>query len=136
MELYVVCTGGRKMSKKLSFAVCVASVLFLVSGCADTPMRHLASDASLIQGGVTTRQDILNYFGEPDVRSQLPDGKEKWVFNETRKSTLRKVPYIGEYAGSEEHDSLIVLLAGDVVSEAAYRTFEPDKKGPTALHQQ
>ena len=124
------------MSIKLSLVACMASVLLLVAGCADTPMRHLASDASLIQGGVTTRQDILNYFGEPNVRSQLPDGKEKWVFNETRKSDLRKVPYLGEYVGSEEHDALIVLLAGEVVSEAAYRTFEPDKKGPTALQPQ
>lgn len=98
-------------------------------------MRHLASDASLVQGGVTTRQDILNYFGEPDMRSQLPGGKEKWVFNETRKSKLRKLPYVGAYVGAEEHDALIVLLAGDVVSEAAYRTFAPDKKSPTALQQ-
>jgi hypothetical protein len=53
------------------------TLLLLLSGCYSKPVRHLASDASLIKAGESTRIDVLQYLGEPNGRRAVGPGIEE-----------------------------------------------------------
>ena len=57
-------------------------LLTLLAGCYSKPVRHLASDASLVRAGESTREDVLRYLGEPDGRRTVAPGVEEYLYHE------------------------------------------------------
>jgi hypothetical protein len=98
------------------------SLLLLLGGCYTKPVRHLASDASLIRTGESTRQEVLRYLGEPDGRRMVAPGIEEFVYAEDRRSLLQRTPLVRSVVDAEVHEILIITLAGDLVSKAEFRT--------------
>ncbi|OQX16724.1 MAG: hypothetical protein BWK76_11150 [Desulfobulbaceae bacterium A2] len=89
--------------------------------CSHKPVRHLASDASLLKAG-SSREEVLRYLGEPDNRRSVGPGIEELVYHEERKDTLRKTPMLGRYLGQSGNETLTITLAGDQVRALEFRT--------------
>ena len=73
------------MAPTMRFLSCLL-VLFFLSGCADKPVRHLASDASLVIVGTSTRNDVLTFLGDPDEQQIDSPSVERWVYFEENQS--------------------------------------------------
>ncbi|MFZ5798094.1 MAG: hypothetical protein C4563_00135 [Desulfobulbus sp.] len=104
------------------------SLLLLLGGCYSKPVRHLASDASLIRAGESTRQDVLRYLGEPNGRRTVSPGVEEFVYYEERRSLLQRTPLVGPYIGVEGNEMLMITLTGDLVTDSVFRTFRKDER--------
>ena len=115
-----------KMISVIRFCVCL-SVLFLVTACADKPVRHLASDASLVVVGESTKEDVLTFLGDPDEQKIEPAGVEMWEYFEKRVSTLQKTPYFGKMFGPERHSRIIVTFKGNTVVDCKYFSYSSDE---------
>ncbi|MEE4166291.1 MAG: outer membrane protein assembly factor BamE [Desulfocapsaceae bacterium] len=106
--------------------VFVAVLLFLTS-CADKPVRHLASDASLIKPGTTTREDVLTYLGDPDAQQMTSETTERWIYYEERRSTMQKAPYIGSFFSAEGYSRIVVSFEGDTVVDCTFSSHDSDE---------
>ncbi len=95
-------------------------------GCYNKTIRHLASDAVLIETGGSLRNDVLTYLGEPDSIRMLEDDKEEWRYVEERPGTLQAVPLIGRYFGGGYYEILTVVLHNDIVQSSRFREFSDD----------
>jgi len=102
------------------------TLLLLLSGCYSKPIRHLASDASLIKAGESTRVEVLQYLGEPNGRRTVGTGVEEFVYHEGKRNMLQRTPVIGSMMDDEGYELLIITLTGDLVTDSEFRTF---KKG-------
>ena len=102
------------------------TLLLLLCGCYSKPIRHLASDASLIKAGESTRVDVLQYLGEPNGHRKVGAGIEEYVYYESKRNFLQRSPVIGSMMDDEGHEVLIITLTGDLVTSSVFRTF---KKG-------
>ena len=98
-------------------------LLLLLGGCYSKPVRHLASDASLITVGESTRQDVLRYLGEPDGHRTVAPGVEEYVYHADRKNLLERTPLIGSMIGTESYEVLLITLTGDLVTGSEFRTY-------------
>lgn len=103
-------------------------IFLLLAGCYSKPVRHLASDASLIRAGESTRQDLLRYLGEPDGHRTVAPGVEEYVYHEERKNIFGRAPLVGTMVGKEGDEMLIITLTGDMVSNVEFRTFGKDDR--------
>ena len=103
-------------------------VLLLVVGCSGKPVRHLASDASLIRPGQSTRQDVLRYLGEPDGRRTVAAGVEEFVYYQNRDGALRKLPLVGSWVDPNGYEMIVVTLQGDLVQGCEFRVFNESDK--------
>lgn len=97
--------------------------MLLLGGCSSTPVRHLASDASLIKPGVSTKKDVLLYLGEPDGQRQVAPGVEEYVYYQDIHSTFSRWPLIGNWAGKDGYEMIVITLKGDQVTDCQFRTF-------------
>jgi hypothetical protein len=104
------------------------SLLLLLSGCFYKPVRHLASDASLITVGESTRQDLLRYLGEPNGRRTVSPGVEEYVYYEDQRNTMERMPMVGPFMGTEGYQMLLITLTGDQVTDSVFRTFRKDER--------
>lgn len=104
-------------------AVLIGAILLLLSGCFSKPVRHLASDASLIRAGESTRQDVLLYLGEPNSRRSVGPGVEEFIYYEDKRNLLQRTPLVGGLLDAEGYDLLVVTLTGDRVTGSEFRTF-------------
>ncbi len=102
-------------------------MLILLGGCTSHPVRHLASDASLIKSGVTKKDDVLTYLGDPDAQQTISAGVERWIYYEETESTSQKIPYLGKLFSSKGYSKIIVTFDGDTVSDCTYNSFEADE---------
>lgn len=102
------------------------TLLLLLSGCYTKPVRHLASDASLIKAGESTRLEVLQYLGEPNGRRTVGPGTEEFVYHEGKRNLLQRSPVLGDMLDAEGYEILILTLTGDLVTDSEFRTF---KKG-------
>ncbi len=105
-----------------------AAVILLMTGCYQAPIRHLASDASLIKAG-NSRQDVLLLLGEPDTQQNLADGSEEWIYYEERLSTMQKMPLVGEAFSADGYGLIRIILNDGVVSSCEYSSFRKDELG-------
>ena len=103
------------MTRKFLHLIFFIMLLLLLSGCRPKPVQHLAADACLITPKLSSRQDVINYLGEPAESQKKADGRELWIYYQVNKSTLRKTPYVGDKLGSEEYDVLHITFNGDIV---------------------
>ena len=104
------------------------AVLLLLGGCYSKPVRHLASDASLIRAGESTRQDVLRYLGEPNGRRTVSPGVEEFVYYEERRNLVQRVPLVGPFMGVEGNEMLLLTLTGDLVTDSVFRVFREDER--------
>ena len=111
------------MNRKFLYLILFAGLLLMLSGCSrPKPVQHLAADACLITPRLSSRQDVINYLGEPAESQKKEDGREVWIYYQSNKSTLRKTPYVGDKLGSEEYDVLHITFNGDIVETCTYRS--------------
>jgi len=99
------------------------SLLVLLSGCYTKPVRHLASDASLVKAGESTRAEVLQYLGEPNGRRTVAPGVEELVYHEDKRNLLQRSPVVGSMLDAEGYELLIITLTGDLVTGSEFRTF-------------
>lgn len=103
--------------------VIVVSVLLLLAGCYSKPVRHLASDASLIKVGESTRQDVQRYLGEPNGHRTVAPGVQEFVFFEDKRNLMQRTPVVGSWMDAEGYEMLIITLTGDMVTDSEFKTF-------------
>ncbi len=99
----------------------------VLTACAGTPVRHLASDASLIKPGVSTKDDVLTYLGDPDTRQAVSGSAERWIYYEERQSTLQKAPYLGRLFNAKGFDQIVITFEGDTVIDNRFSSFDADE---------
>lgn len=102
-------------------------IAITVAGCGSKPVRHLASDASLVKPGVSTKEEVLTYLGDPDARQMISTTIERWVYYEESESTMQKTPYLGKFFGSSGYNQIVVTFDGDTVTDSRYNSFESDE---------
>ena len=93
---------------------------FLLANCSSGPGRNLASEACLIRKGLSTRTEVFQLLGRPDRISRGPSGTEDWYYYHVNRSTLKKIPFLGEKIGEEEIEVLKVSFRGDKVVDCIY----------------
>ncbi len=103
------------------------SVLLMFTGCYNRPVRHLASDVSLIKIGQSTRQDVLVYLGEPDLQRMVSASLEEWVYIEEKESIYQQAPWVGDVFSADGYGKIVVTLAKDVVIGCQYSAFDKDE---------
>ncbi|BDD85640.1 hypothetical protein [Desulfofustis limnaeus] len=99
----------------------------MIAACAGAPVRHLASDASLIKAGASTKEEVLTYLGDPDSRQTLSDRQERWIYYEERKSDLQQTPYLGRLFNAKGYDQIIITFEGDTVIDCRFNSFDADE---------
>jgi hypothetical protein len=101
---------------------CLTALLF--TGCMNTPVRHLASDASLITPGTSTRNDVLTYLGDPDERQEKGPGAERWLYYEEQRSAVQRTFFVGKWFDPKSVSRIIVTFDGDIVTDIQYNASE------------
>ncbi|PIE72556.1 MAG: hypothetical protein CSA20_07380 [Deltaproteobacteria bacterium] len=90
-----------------------------LAGCS-SPQRHLASDVGLLQTGISTKQDVLVYLGNPDRQKDLGAGVEKWFYRQVDPGLLKKSPLIGRYFAEKKVETAIITFTNGKVSDIAF----------------
>ncbi len=114
------------MELKGRFLLLVLAMALLVSGCYNKPVRHLASDVSLLKIGESTQEDVLVYLGDPDELEDLGNGTQKWVYRDEKASFFEKTPWVGKYVGSPEDRQVEVTLKNGIVVERSFTAYDED----------
>ena len=99
-------------------------ILLIAVSCSHKPIRHLASDASLIKTGVSTRDDVLTFLGDPDAQQMASPTLERWIYYEELESSLQKTPYLGSWFSSKGYSRLVVTFEGDLVVDCVYSAYD------------
>ncbi len=107
--------------RKLSL-FCLAA--FVLAGCVNNPVRHLASDAALITPGTSTKSDVLTYLGDPDERQEKAAEPERWLYYEEERSAAQRTFYIGKWFGPKSVSRVIITFDGDTVADIQYNATE------------
>ena len=102
--------------------ICVGTIL--LNGCVHQPVRHLASDASLISPGTSTQTDVLTYLGDPDERQETETGAERWLYYEEHLSAMQRTFYVGRWFDPKSVSRIIVTFDGDMVTDIQYNASE------------
>ncbi|MCI5142189.1 MAG: hypothetical protein D3909_10820, partial [Candidatus Electrothrix sp. ATG1] len=102
------------------FVFSILAVLVFLAGCSSKPVRHLASDAALVQPGKSTRQDVVRYLGHPDRHRTLSPGVEEYVYYNERKGFLGGLPFVGQMIDPDSYEMILVTLNGDVVTDCEF----------------
>ncbi len=104
------------------FLICLTAAL--LAGCVNQPVRHLASDASLINPGSSTKSDVLTYLGDPDERQEGGAGPERWFYYGEQQSAMQRTFYVGKWFDPKSVSRIIVTFDGDLVSDIQYNSSE------------
>lgn len=104
----------------------------LLGGCHRTPVRHLASDATLIKAGVSTRDDVYDMLGDPDVQRMVSDSVEEWVYYEEAATSSHRTPIVGTrievptmgVLKSKGYNMITLTIENDLVSDVKYNAYE------------
>lgn len=108
--------------KVFVMAVILSVALFMgLAGCAKKNVKHLASDASLVTPGKTTKEQVLIYLGQPDEQHAMAEGSEAWIYYNEKKDLLHDTPYIGDRIGEKKYEMIKILFGEDVVQTCVYR---------------
>ena len=116
----------------IAVALCL-SFLISTAGCARKSVRHLASDVGMISPGTSTKQEVVNYLGQPNAEYKMTEAGLLWVYYEAKKTMLRDTPYIGGKIGEETYEVVKVTFNGDIVQTVGYRTMREEDFKETGL---
>jgi hypothetical protein len=114
------------MVLRMNYFLFALVALVAISGCYTTPVRHLASDVSLLQVGESTDKDVLIFLGEPDEQQELTAGVEKWLFKDKEMTFLEKAPLVGKHLGAPEYKQVVVTITNNIVTEVVYSSSDAD----------
>ena len=117
------------MVLRTNFFLLLLLALVALSGCYNTPVRHLAADVALLKVGESTEEDVLIFLGAPDERQELAGGEEKWLYNDTHMTFLEKAPLVGKRIGSPEYRQVVLTLKNKIVTEVVYSSSDADDLG-------
>ncbi|EKD36365.1 MAG: hypothetical protein ACD_75C01535G0002 [uncultured bacterium] len=101
-------------------------LVFGVTGCYVKQVRHLASDSALLKVGVSTREEVVIFLGEPDEQQEVGKGVEKWLYRDKDASFLEKTPLIGKHIGSPQYHQVVVTLRNGIVADCVYSSTDED----------
>lgn len=107
---------------------CLVAAFLLLVGCSSKPVRHLASDAALIEPGKSTRQDVVRYLGQPDRRRSLSPTMEEYVYYNERKGLLAGLPYLGNKLDPTSYEMIQITLDGNMVTDCDFLLHKADDK--------
>jgi hypothetical protein len=107
--------------------ILLLGVMVLLAGCATHAVRHLASDASLITIGKSTRNDVLTYLGEPDSERMVSPDTKQWVYFEEKRTLMQKAPLVGRAFSPEGYGMVLITFKGDLVIDCRYSSFSKDE---------
>lgn len=116
-----------KVNFRLLVFMALAVMFCTVSGCYTTPVRHLASDVSLLKIGESTSEDVLVFLGPPDEKRDKPGGVEKWLYRDKELSFLQKTPFLGKHLGPPLYRKVVVTITKNVVSDVVYTSSDKDE---------
>jgi hypothetical protein len=117
------------MVLRTNFFLLLLLALVALSGCYNTPVRHLAADVALLKVGESTEEDVLIFLGAPDERQELAGGEEKWLYNDKHMTFLEKAPLVGKRIGSPEYRQVVLTLKNKIVTEVVYSSSDADDLG-------
>ncbi|ELW2166799.1 hypothetical protein QMX19_004913 [Escherichia coli] len=106
-------------------------IVFLLSGCSTSGNQNLKNETpqslqSKIIKNKTTKTELLTKLGEPDTRTTLDDGNERWRYfmynNQFNASTF--IPVVGLLTGGSQTQSktLEIDFKGEIVSKWTFST--------------
>lgn len=101
--------------------------LFMLAGCYNKPVQHLASDAALIKAGKTSRQDVLLLLGEPKTQQVVAEGVEEWVYYEEDLTMMQRTPFVGNLFDADGYGMIRLLLKGELVTACRYSSYTTDE---------
>jgi len=116
------------MTLSTRFFLILVVTAFVISGCYNKPVRHLASDAALLKVGKSSSEDVLVYLGDPDEQKTLGDGVEKWLYKKEEKTLFEKIPYAGRQFGAPEYSQVVVTITDGVVTDCIFSLSDEDDK--------
>lgn len=102
-------------------------VLAILGACSSKQVRHLASDASLVKAGESTKEDVLTYLGDPDSQQMISATSERWIYNEERQSAVQKIPFVGNMFSAKNYSRIVVTFEGENVVEVRFSSFDSDE---------
>ncbi len=109
--------------------LCLILGLFLLSACSTTPGPNLASKAALIHKDVSTKEEVLAYFGPPVQAFIRPDQKEEWYYYYRVRNFWENFPVVRSYKGEDYTEVLKIVFEGQKVVEITYYTLvNPEKQ--------
>jgi len=114
--------------QRFVFLTLILVPLFLFVGCSSKPVRHLASDAALVEPAKSTREDVLRYLGPPDRRRSLASGVEEYVYYNERKGFFSGLPFVGDMIDPKSYEMILVTLDGDTVTDCDFLLHKEDDK--------
>jgi hypothetical protein len=114
------------MVLRTNFVLLLFLTLVALSGCYNTPVRHLAADVALLKVGESTEEDVLIFLGAPDEQQDVAANVQKWVYNEKKMTFLEKAPLVGKRLGAPEHLQVVVTIKNKIVSEVVYSSSDAD----------
>jgi len=114
-------------------AVLCFSLMLGMVGCAKKEVKHLASDVCMVTPGTSTKQEVLNFLGQPDAEYELAGGGSLWVYHEATRPLLRDTPYIGKKISEETYEVVKVTFTGENVQNIDYRTMSEEEFHETGL---
>ncbi|WP_028584978.1 hypothetical protein [Desulfogranum mediterraneum] len=98
-------------------------VSLTLCGCQAKQVRHLASDASLIQAGRSTLNDVQRYLGTPNGQRTVSPGVVEYVYYEDQPGFLGHTPIMGDWVDPEGYEMIIITLKDQIVTNCEFRTF-------------
>jgi hypothetical protein len=112
-----MCPSNRPLVILLATAMLL--VPFTVGGCASAGRDFDDTQVSSIQKGVTTEQDLITMFGQPENRSMNSDGQTvlTWMYTHGHVNGKSFIPFAGAFMGgtNSASKSLTVTLKDDKV---------------------
>ena len=111
---------------KLIQSILLLLLILSLSACSNRPVRHLASDASLIKAGESSRREVLLYLGEPNVVRSIGPETDEMVYYADRTGIVGKTPLIGNAFDEAAYETLIITLEGDLVTNCEFRSYNAD----------
>ncbi len=115
------------MNGMFRYVFVLGVVLLVLTGCYNTPVQHLASDAALVKSGKSTRQEVLLLLGEPDAQRALSENTQEWIYYEEQMSLMQRTPVVGELFDAEGYGMIRIVLQGDLVISCNYSSFDSDE---------
>jgi len=118
---------GYGMTFTLRIFIILVAAAFVLSGCYNKPVRHLASDAALLKVGSSSSEDVLIYLGDPDQQKSFADGVEKWLYKKEEKTFFEKTPYLGRHFGAPEYSQVVVTIVNGIVTDCNFSLSDEDE---------
>jgi len=102
-------------------SVLLCMISFVLGGCfASSPARHLSSDVCMLLPKQTTKRQVVQQLGSPNIRREDEAG-ETWIYYQVHKSMLADLPWLGDSLGSESYEVVTVTFTGTEVRGCVFR---------------